>query len=151
MFKWTFVLVRSPLMFILLLLLLLHVDALTATVLGITFVALRLKCQSGPCCNLAVRKSDKHTKTSSWFANTKVYLQLHSLAVVEKKEVAYKMSWGDRERETDRDRESRRRPWIINFPVLCCCSNTCLFAGFVFTASLWVWDPFLELTPKWGQ
>ena len=36
-----------------------------------------------------MKKSDKHTKTSSWFTNTKVYLLLYFLVVIKKRETAY--------------------------------------------------------------
>ena len=55
-------------------------------------VALCLKFQFDPCCNLTLGKSDKH-KTLSWFVNTKVHLLLHLLVVVEKKETEYELSW----------------------------------------------------------
>ena len=50
------------------------------------------------------------------------------------------MPWGQR--------ESRQWPWIIFLHFLDVL--TCLFAGFVFTDLCLVWDPFLEVTPKWG-
>ena len=43
--------------------------------------------------------------------------------------------------------KSRHRPWIF-FPIFCC-SSTCFFAGFVFTGSHLVWDPFSTLSPTW--
>ena len=55
-----------------------------------------------------------------------------------------KTSWEERERE------SRQRPCII-LPFFCCISNTCSLDGSVFTASLWVWDPFARTHPKWAS
>ena len=56
---------------------------------------------------------------------------------------------GQREIKCQEKRESKHRPWII-FLVFCSNSNMCLFTGFIFTSSQWVWDPFAELTPKLG-
>ena len=52
------------------------------------------------------------------------------------------MSWRERERE----RESRHRHW---YNLFCCSSQTCLLIGSVFPASLWLWEPFMELIWKW--
>ena len=42
-----------------------------------------------PCCNLTVRKNDEHAKSPSWFTNSKAYLLLHILVIVEKRETVY--------------------------------------------------------------
>ena len=44
----------------------------------------------GPDDNLAVRKSDEHTKNPSWFVNRNVYLLLYFLVVAGKRETANK-------------------------------------------------------------
>ena len=51
--------------------------------------ALHCKCQSDPCCKFAVKKSDEHAKTPSWFVYTEVYSPLHFSVVVERRETAY--------------------------------------------------------------
>ena len=48
-------------------------------------------------------------------------------------------------------RERLDTDFDINFLVFCCSSCTCLFTKFVFKASWWVREPFLELISKWGR
>ena len=90
------------------------------------------------------RRNDKRTKTPSWFANRKVYLLLHLLVVVEKRETSYE-NWVDRVSEAKTNEmlwgESRHRRWIILF-VFCVSYNTYLLTRFVIATSLEVWDPF---------
>ena len=104
MFNWMFILVWSQQSFVLLLQ---YIDTSTITVLGIAFVALHrhlyrhgsnyvalpCKCQSDlVITTMMKRRSGKHTKTSSWFVNTKVDSLLHILVVVKKKETEYELS-----------------------------------------------------------
>ena len=46
--------------------------------------------------------------------------------------------------------DGRQKPRIIFWYFCCILKKTCLFVGFVFTAARLVWDPFSELTLKWG-
>ena len=64
----------------------------------------------GPRDNRTVRKSDEHTKTPSWFVNTKVYSQLHFLSSLREEQ---KHSMKDKEKQhamkRERERERERR------------------------------------------
>ena len=51
--------------------------------------ALYLECQSDPHFNCTMRKKWWTHKTLSWFANRKIYLLLHLLVVIEKKETEH--------------------------------------------------------------
>ena len=57
-------------------------------------VALRYKCQLYLVVASTVmkRRSDEHSKTPSWYINTKVYSLLHILVVVVKRETEYELS-----------------------------------------------------------
>ena len=61
---------------------------------------------------------DEHSKTSSWFTNTKVYSLQHLSVVVGKRETGYEnwvgcVSVTKRMKISWREREGRHRPWII--------------------------------------
>ena len=75
-------------------------------------VALRCKCLSGFVITSSVmkrRSSDKHSKAPSWFVNTKVYLLLNILVVVEKRETEWTESTSlARQREIKRHEEIDR-------------------------------------------
>ena len=61
-------------------------------------VALHLKCQSDPCCNLTspmMKRSDDQTKTLYWFTNTKVYLLL-SLSIIDRLSIIWKSDLTDK-------------------------------------------------------
>ena len=99
-----------------------------------------------------MRKSDKHIKTPSWFANTKVYTLLHFLEVVGGRETEYE-NWIDRISKSKRNKTSRGERELrqtLNFFWFSVVVLTCLFVGFVSTPARLVWDPFSELTFKWG-
>ena len=152
-FKWKFVLIQFQYIFVvvllLVLLLLLCIDICTTMLNGFMCqLDLEITCQ----------KIDECTKTLSWFANTKVYSLLHILVVIRERErerererqsMKTELTMLARQRETKchegRERESRHRPWII-FLDFCSSSNMpVIIAGHL------VWDPFLELTPKWSS
>ena len=114
---------------------------------GFMCVALHLKCQSNPRCNLTVRKSDEHTKTLSWFINTKVYLLLHFLEVIKKRETAYKI-WVNHFSKTEwnkisweRERE-QTQTLILTFPFSAVVSTCACLLVLSSQLCIWVWDPF---------
>ena len=91
--------------------------------------------------------------TLSKFTYTKIYSFLHFLSSCREKEIVYgnwvtHVSWTKRNNISWGERDSRHRPWIFFLYFLVVL--TCLFVDFVFRGSSLVWDPFSEITSKWG-
>ena len=103
-----------------------------------------------PCRNFAVRKSDKHAKTPSSFANTKFYSLLHFLVVVGEKETAYE-NWIEHVSNLKRNKmsrgeiEQRKTEFSFTFSLVVL---RCLFAGFLSIATRLVQDRFFGTHPK---
>ena len=99
-----------------------------------------------PCDNLAMRKSDKHTKTPSWFVNTKISLLLLYLSCrQEEQNGIWKLSqpcYLDKEKQNVPRKKSRNRLWIFLQVFL---------TGFVLTGLHLGMRPLFQTHPKMGK
>ena len=102
-------------------------------------------------CTFAMEKSDEHTKTLSWFTETNIYSLRHSLSSYREKETEHE-SWVTalvKKRQTCRV-ERDKAGTDLNFYFWFSIALLTYIACFISSAARLVWDPFLELTPKWG-